>query len=176
MLANHHLNPLKMSVVVGENYIEINTNFHVIQFYTKLERMVIIRKKNNKTFNMSFDEWCQNIRASLVQKMGFRESTFSNSYWPIFKTIFRDTISHNKQLKKTERPETTHSYLVPINEELAADNPSAYNQYLKDQKEGWFIKLMSDYNNLPDKSEIVIKHYQEQARIHGLKFVDRKLR
>jgi len=86
---------------------------------------------------------------------------FKKQYWPFFTDMFSliEDLDFNNQAPISLAP-------------LYDDNSQSIN-YMNQE---WYNKLLNDYTEYfqsDNKSDIADKHYQEQARLHGLKFVVR---
>ena len=135
--------------------------------HNKIQQLRIRFKEDNELFCMNFDEWTKEyinntskfrncIKNSPMLDLGI----FKHYHYRASRLVC-DFLK--KEYESYGLASNDHIKLMPI-----SDNVS---------KADWHKKLLEDYTQYyqsDNKSDIVEKHYQEQARLHGLKFVVRQ--
>jgi len=152
--------PVGVSKHVGlRNYKSINRTFYEWRsFGSKLI------KSHLSYYNDINGDINQEERIKLLENVGLSKMIFMLEVYPLIKELF----SMIEELKEEKTISLSKGInLVPLDK----DQQIAYMK-----KQDWYNKLLTEYTQYyqsDSKSDIADKHYQEQARLHGLKFIVR---
>ena len=163
----------KVSVVKYHQSDEVSDIYIIsktteLHFCVSSKRLNFNRKLLKKGFVESFLNWEEFFNSSKSTKEGFAKTmrfdypTFAYNYIP----FMQDVINLIKTGEYKSSINDNLVSLVPINSEKTSNYTN----------QGWYKQLLqkyTEYHRSDDKSDIVEKHYQEQARLHGLKFIVR---
>jgi len=97
-----------------------------------------------------------------LEAIGIQEHIFVNVFRPMMSKIIKILLEEESQQELTDPIS-----LIPVNGKLNST-------FIKTKQSSWYLKLLKEYieySQSDNKSDIIENHYQEQARLHGLKFV-----
>lgn len=126
-------------------------------------------KNEKKQVSLRYDIWKKHT--GLGYYLNLDEDIWKKTYQPMIKVLINfisDKINTSKENKSNK------FILVPINNNLKQEDRKAYLMYVRNKEYAWYKKLLEEYNknaNSTSKSVIIEKHYQNQAELHGLKFI-----